>query len=132
MRLRASRSFHTRTDYETFVGTIVQRMKMCAAKFLDVERSMLKPLPVWQTAEFEEISAWVSRHAIFTLKGILYGVPGQLIGHRLMVCASMRSTLEAGWVAMSCESATGKACTASTCWTLNRLPAFVGRFETQT
>ena len=83
--LRGSRSFDTRPDYETFVDTIVQRMNTRAAKFLVTERAMLKPLPVRRTAEFEEIPARVSKYAIFNLKGALYSVPSQLIGHRLMV-----------------------------------------------
>ena len=85
LRLRASRSFDTRPDYETFVDTIVQRMNTRALKFLVTERAMLKPLPVRRTAEFEEIPARVSKYAVFTLKGVLYSVPSQLIGHRLMV-----------------------------------------------
>lgn len=83
--LRGTRSFDTRADYETFVDTIVQRMNARALKFLVAERAMLKPLPVRRTAEFEEIPARVSKYAIFTLKGVLYSVPSQLIGHRLMV-----------------------------------------------
>jgi hypothetical protein len=83
--LRGTRSFDTRADYETFVGTIVQRMNTRAAKFLVTERPMLRPLPVRRTAEFEEIPARVSKYAVFTLKGVLYSVPSQLIGHRLMV-----------------------------------------------
>jgi hypothetical protein len=85
LRLRASRSFDKRSDYETFVDTIVQRMNTRALKLLATERTMLKPLPVRRTAEFEEIPARVSKYAIFTLKGVLYSVPSQLIGHRLMV-----------------------------------------------
>ena len=85
LRLRASRSFDARADYEAFVGTIVQRMNTRAAKRLVTERAMLKALPVRRTAEFEEIPARVSKYAIFTLKGVLYSVPSQLIGHRLMV-----------------------------------------------
>ena len=85
LRLRASRSFDKRSDYETFVDTIVQRMNTRALKLLATERTMLKPLPVRHTAEFEEIPARVSKYAIFTLKGVLYSVPSQLIGHRLMV-----------------------------------------------
>lgn len=85
LRLRASRCFDTRPDYETFVDTIVQRMNTRALKFLATERAMLKPLPVRRTAEFEEIPARVSKYAVFTLKGVLYSVPSQLIGHRLMV-----------------------------------------------
>ena len=85
LRLRGSRSFDARCDYETFIDTIVQRMNTRAAKRLVTERAMLKPLPVRRTAEFEEIPARVSKYAIFTLKGVLYSVPSQLIGHRLMV-----------------------------------------------
>jgi hypothetical protein len=57
LRLRGSRSFEARSDYETFVDTIVQRMNQRAAKFLVIERAMLKPLPVRRTAEFEEMPA---------------------------------------------------------------------------
>ena len=85
LRLRGSRSFDARADYETFVETIVQRMNTRAAERLVTERAMLKALPVRRTAEFEKISARVSKYAIFTLKGVLYSVPSQLIGHRLMV-----------------------------------------------
>ena len=85
LRLRGSRSFDNRCDYEAFVGTIVQRFNARAAKRLAVERPMLKPLPVRRTAEFEEMPARVSKYAIFTLKGVQYSAPSQLIGHRLMV-----------------------------------------------
>ena len=85
LRLRASRSFEVRGDYEAFVNTIVQRFNARVAKRLVTERAMLKPLPVRRTAEFEVIPARVSKYAIFTLKGVLYSVPSQLIGHRLMV-----------------------------------------------
>ena len=85
LRLRASRSFDSRGDYEAFVDTIVQRMNARVAKRLITERAMLKPLPVRRTAEFEEMPARVSKYAVFTLKGVMYSVPSQLIGHRLMV-----------------------------------------------
>ena len=85
LRLRASRCFDSQTDYETFVGTIVQRFNARAAKFMVAERPMLKPLPVRRTAEFEELPARVSKYAIFTIKGVLYSAPSQLIGQRLMV-----------------------------------------------
>ena len=45
----------------------------------------LKTLPVRRTAEFEEMPARVSKYAIFTIKGVLYSAPSQLIGQRLMV-----------------------------------------------
>jgi hypothetical protein len=83
--LRGSRHFDARADYEAFVDTIVQRMNTRRARFLVIERARLSPLPVRRTAEFEEIPARVSKYAVFTLKGVLYSVPSQLIGHRLMV-----------------------------------------------
>ena len=85
LRLRGSRRFDSCADYESFVATIVQRFNTRAAKFMTVERPMLKPLPVRRTAEFEEMPARVSKYAIFTLKGVQYSAPSQLIGHRLMV-----------------------------------------------
>jgi transposase len=85
LRLRGTRSFETRADYAAFVDTVVQRMNARVSKQLATERTMLKPLPTRRTAEFEEIPARVSKFAIFTLKGVLYSVPSQLIGHRLMV-----------------------------------------------
>jgi hypothetical protein len=46
---------------------------------------MLRLLPARRTAEFEELAARVSKYAIFTVKGVQYSAPSQLIGHRLVV-----------------------------------------------
>ena len=64
---------------------IVQRMNARVAKRLAVERPMLRSLPARRTAEFEELPARVSKYGVFTVKGVLYSAPSQLIGHRLMV-----------------------------------------------
>jgi len=85
LRLRGSRAFEERVDYESFVDLIVQRFNARATKRLAVERPMLKPLPARRTAEYEELPARVSKYAIFTVKGAQYSAPSQLIGHRLMV-----------------------------------------------
>lgn len=85
LRLRGSRRFDDRAGYETFVEQVVQRFNARAAKRLAVERPMLKPLPPRRTAEYEEMPARVSKYAIFTVKGVQYSAPSQLIGHRLMV-----------------------------------------------
>ena len=85
LRLRGSRRFDDRSDYETFVDQVVQRFNARVAKRLAVERPMLKLLPPRRTAEYEEIPARVSKYAIFTVKGAQYSAPSQLIGHRLMV-----------------------------------------------
>ena len=85
LRLRGSRAFEERIDYESFVDLIVQRFNARTTKRLAVERPMLKPLPARRTAEYEELPARVSKYAIFTVKGAQYSAPSQLIGHRLMV-----------------------------------------------
>ena len=78
-------AFEDRASYETFVDTIVERMNARAAKRLAAERPLLKSLPARRTAEYEELPARVSKYAIFTVKGVQYSAPSQLIGHRLMV-----------------------------------------------
>ena len=85
LRLRGSRSFEDRAGYEALLDTIVQRLNARVAARLAVERSLLRPLPARRTAEFEEIPARVSKYAIFTVKGVQYSAPSQLIGQRLMV-----------------------------------------------
>lgn len=85
LRLRGSRAFDDRAGYAAFVDQIVQRFNTRATKRLAVERPMLKSLPVRRTAEFEELPVRVSKYAIFTVKGVQYSAPSQLIGHRLMV-----------------------------------------------
>jgi hypothetical protein len=85
LRLRGSRSFDDRAGYEAFVDTIVQRFNTRVAKRLEVERPMLRALPARRTAEYEELPARVSKYAIFTVKGVQYSAPSQLIGHRVMV-----------------------------------------------
>lgn len=85
LRLRGSRCFNERAAYEAFVDDIVQRFNTRAAKRLALERPTLRPLPARRTAEYEEMPARVSKYAIFTVKGVQYSAPSQLIGHRLMV-----------------------------------------------
>lgn len=85
LRLRGSRCFDDRAGYEAFVEQIVQRFNARVAKRLAAERPMLQPLPPRRTAEYEELPARVSKYALFTVKGVQYSAPSQLIGHRLMV-----------------------------------------------
>ena len=85
LRLRGSRAFDERAVYEAFVEQIVQRLNARAATRLGVERPLLGPLPARRTAEYEELPARVSKYAIFTVKGVQYSAPSQLIGHRLTV-----------------------------------------------
>ncbi len=85
LRLRSSRGFCSVAQYAAFVQTVVQRMNARVGLRLEAERKVLRPLPNRRTAEFEELSARVSKYAVFTVKGALYSAPSQLIGHRLSV-----------------------------------------------
>lgn len=85
LRLRGSRAFDERAGYEAVVGQIVARLNARIAVRLVVERAALGPLPARRTAEYEEVPARVSKYAIFTVRGVQYSAPSQLIGHRVMV-----------------------------------------------
>jgi hypothetical protein len=83
--LRGTNDFDNRTAYATFVEKIVQRMNARVETRMVVERAALHPLPTRRTAEFDEMSARVSKYGIFTIKGAQYSAPSRLIGHRLSV-----------------------------------------------
>ena len=85
LRLRGSRLFDERAHYEALVEKIVGRMNARVAVRLVVERAVLRALPARRTAEFEEVPARVSKYAIFTVRGVQYSAPSQLIGQRLAV-----------------------------------------------
>ena len=85
LRLRGSRSFEDRRAYEALVEKIVGRLNARVAARLSVERAVLRALPQRRTAEYEELPARVSKYAIFTVRGVQYSAPSQLIGQRLMV-----------------------------------------------
>ena len=85
LRLRGSRHFDERAHYEALVEQIVGRMNARVAVRLVVERAVLRALPARRTAEFEELPARVSKYSIFTVRGVQYSAPSQLIGQRLAV-----------------------------------------------
>jgi len=85
LRLRGSRCFDERAEYETMVEKIVGRLNARVAVRLVVERATLRALPQRRTAEYEELPARVSKYAIFTVRGAQYSAPSQLIGQRLTV-----------------------------------------------
>ncbi|MCZ2440350.1 MAG: IS21 family transposase [Burkholderiales bacterium] len=85
LRLRGTRRFEQREEYDAFVEAIVQRLNARVGSRLAVERPLLRTLPPRRTAEYEEIPARVSKYGIFTVKGAQYSAPSRLIGHRLMV-----------------------------------------------
>ncbi len=85
LRLRGSRCFDERAEYEKLVQTIVSRLNARVALRLAVERAVLRALPPRRTAEYEEIPARVSKYCIFVVRCVQYSAPSQLIGQRLTV-----------------------------------------------
>jgi transposase InsO family protein len=107
LRLRGSRAFDDIAAYEAFVDEVVQRFNARVSRRLAVERTMLMPLPMRRTAEYEEIPARVSKYGIFTVKTAKYTAPSQLIGHRLMVRLYERHI--EGWLGGQCVLRTPRA-----------------------
>ena len=70
LRLRGTRRFDARADYEAFVDAVVQRFNARVAPRLGAERALLRSLPPRRTAQYEELPARVSKYAIFTVKGV--------------------------------------------------------------
>jgi transposase InsO family protein len=85
LRLRGSRCFDERAQYELLVEMIVTRLNARVAPRLLVERATLRALPERRTLEYEEVPARVSKYAIFTVRGAQYSAPSQLVGQRLKV-----------------------------------------------
>lgn len=98
--LRGSVEFSDRATYEAFVDSIVQRMNARIQQRLEVERGTLRPLPTRRTAEYEELSARVSKYGILSIKGAQYSAPSRLIGHRLLV-RRYADRIE-GWLSGQC------------------------------
>jgi hypothetical protein len=85
LMLRGFKDFESRYAYDAFVEKTVQRMNARIEKRLVLERRVLRALPARRTAEFDQLSARVSRYGIFTVKGAQYSAPSRLIGYRLIV-----------------------------------------------
>jgi len=85
LMLRGSCDFENRIVYEGFVETCVGRLNARVSERLAVERSVLRPLPTRRSADFDEITARVSKYGIFTIKGAQYSAPSRLVGIRLSV-----------------------------------------------
>jgi len=85
LRLRGSRRFETRAEYDAFVATMVQRMNARLGKRVEAERAVLRTLPARRTAEYTEVPARVSKFGTFIVNRVLYSAESRLIGHRLMV-----------------------------------------------
>jgi hypothetical protein len=83
--LRGARDFADLPAWRGFVDEIVGRHNARNGKRIDLERAALKDLPMRKSADYEEVSAFVTSSSAFTLRKVFYTVPSRLIGHRLRV-----------------------------------------------
>jgi len=83
--MRASSHFPDLPSYRRFIDEIVSRRNARRGKHIDLERSMLRPLPDRRTADYEELNVRVTTSGGFILRKVFYTVPSRLIGHSLRV-----------------------------------------------
>jgi transposase InsO family protein len=83
--LRGSRDFEDLAAYRRFVDEVVGRRNARNRKSIEIERTVLKPLPTRRTTDYEEARVLVTSSGGFILKRVFYSVPSRLIGHRLNV-----------------------------------------------
>lgn len=85
LMLRGHRAFDTLDAYRRFVRDVVARRNARVAEPFALERAALRALPERRSADFVETEARVTRASTFTVRGVLYGAPSRLIGHRLKI-----------------------------------------------
>jgi hypothetical protein len=83
--LRGSRAFEDLAAYRRFIDEVVGRRNARNRKRIEIERSVLEPLPDRRTTDYEEARVLVTSSGGFILRRVFYSVPSRLIGHRLNV-----------------------------------------------
>jgi len=85
LRLRGSRNFASRADYETFLSRVAERRNRWRRKGLEEELPLLGALPLRPWNDPEEMTVGVTPWSTVTVKGCIYSVPSRLIGYKLRV-----------------------------------------------
>lgn len=85
LKLRGSRDFANRKDYQAFLDKVTERLnKRCQSRFKD-EQSALQALPHERFMDYSELSLKVTRSSTLEVKKVLYTVPSRLIGENVRV-----------------------------------------------
>jgi hypothetical protein len=82
--LRGSRDFDDLAGWRGCIDEVVSRHNARHGKSIDLERVALKALPVRKSADYEEVSVFVTLSSAFTLRKVFYTIPSRLVGHRLL------------------------------------------------
>ncbi|HEU5380709.1 MAG TPA: IS21 family transposase [Ktedonobacteraceae bacterium] len=101
LRVRGSRDFASRSDYEHFLQNLVYKRNQNPSRttpFL-VEKQALRPLPAAALAPCREVEVTASRFSTIMVGGNIYSVPSRLIGMKLRV--RLRSEVIQGYLGTS-------------------------------
>jgi len=83
--LRGSNDFDSLEEYQSFLDKIVFKLNRQHKVRFEEERKLLQALPKHRTHDYSEVSVSVTSSSTITVKRVLYSVPSQLIGCRLMI-----------------------------------------------
>lgn len=85
LRMRGSRDFKTREDYEVFMQSIVGERNRCRREKLAEEKPFLNELPKHSWNEPQQVSVAVTAWSTVSILKATYSVPSRYIGQRLKV-----------------------------------------------
>lgn len=85
LRIRGSYDFTSRSDFEAFVQSIIERRNRRVTDKMAQEQRQLQALPVHTSVNYTEHYLRVSRTSTIALKRVTYTVPSRLVGSRLLV-----------------------------------------------
>ena len=85
IKLRGSNDFLSLEDYQNLIDTVTNKINQACKTRFDQERPHLKGLPTRRTNDFSEFYVRVTTSSTINIKRVIYTVPSQLIGERLMV-----------------------------------------------
>lgn len=99
LRVRGSRDFSSRSAYEHFLSTLIQKRNQTRAARFATEKAALRPLPASPLTPCKEVQVVVSRFSTITVATNVYSVPSRLIGSSVLV--RMRAEYLEGYVGTS-------------------------------
>lgn len=83
--LRGSRDFAVLDDYDSFIGTVIDRANDSRSAWLAEELATMRPLTVAQLPRYRELQVRVSSNGTIQVMRNTYSVPPRLRGERLVV-----------------------------------------------
>lgn len=80
LRLRGSRDFASREEYEAFLGTLFERLNAGRRERLASEVATLRQLPLARLGSFKKLHCRVRQGSTINVERNVYSVPSRLIG----------------------------------------------------